>query len=101
MLHQPIIISGLRKSGTSMVRNLLDGHPDLFVHGRGDDLLQVRHSGERLPHLVGAQHARHSLLLPGPRDQVRALFLPGELMRLNVLASKQSALSRNAKRQGA
>jgi hypothetical protein len=31
MLDRPIFISGLRKSGTSMVRQLLDGHPDLFV----------------------------------------------------------------------
>jgi hypothetical protein len=32
MLVKPIFLSGLRKSGTSMIRNLLDGHPDLYVH---------------------------------------------------------------------
>ena len=31
MMQSPIFISGLRKSGTSMVKNLLDSHPDLFV----------------------------------------------------------------------
>lgn len=31
-MQDPIFVSGLRKSGTSMVKNLLDGHPDLFVH---------------------------------------------------------------------
>lgn len=31
-MRNPIIISGLRKSGTSMVRNLLDSHPAFFVH---------------------------------------------------------------------
>jgi hypothetical protein len=31
MLHKPIFICGLRKSGTSMVRLLFDGHPDLYV----------------------------------------------------------------------
>lgn len=32
MLRKPIFISGLRKSGTSMVKNLLDNHPDLFMY---------------------------------------------------------------------
>jgi hypothetical protein len=32
MLKQPIFISGLRKSGTSMVKNLLDNHPALFMY---------------------------------------------------------------------
>lgn len=32
MLSKPIFISGLRKSGTSMVKNLLDNHPELFVY---------------------------------------------------------------------
>ena len=32
MLRKPVFISGLRKSGTSMVKNLLDNHPDLFVY---------------------------------------------------------------------
>jgi hypothetical protein len=31
-MKKPIFISGLRKSGTSMVKNLLDNHPDLFVY---------------------------------------------------------------------
>lgn len=31
MLRKPIFISGLRKSGTSMVRMLFDGHPEVFV----------------------------------------------------------------------
>ncbi|MCF8335414.1 MAG: sulfotransferase [Bacteroidales bacterium] len=30
-MKSPIFISGLRKSGTSMVKNLLDSHPGLFV----------------------------------------------------------------------
>ncbi len=30
-MKQPIFISGLRKSGTSMVKNLLDNHPALFM----------------------------------------------------------------------
>jgi hypothetical protein len=30
-MQSPIFISGLRKSGTSMVKNLLDDHPGLFV----------------------------------------------------------------------
>ncbi|HKL38903.1 MAG TPA: sulfotransferase [Bacteroidales bacterium] len=30
-MERPIIISGLRKSGTSLVKSLLDNHPDLFV----------------------------------------------------------------------
>lgn len=30
-MRDPIFISGLRKSGTSLVKSLLDGHPDLFV----------------------------------------------------------------------
>lgn len=30
-LYKPIFISGLRKSGTSMTKDLLDGHPDLYV----------------------------------------------------------------------
>ena len=30
-MKQPIFISGLRKSGTSMVKNLLDNHPALFI----------------------------------------------------------------------
>lgn len=28
----PVFISGLRKSGTSMIKSLLDGHPELFVY---------------------------------------------------------------------
>lgn len=32
MLRKPVFISGLRKSGTSMVKNLLDNHPQLFVY---------------------------------------------------------------------
>jgi hypothetical protein len=32
MLRKPIFITGLRKSGTSMTKNLLDNHPDLFVY---------------------------------------------------------------------
>jgi hypothetical protein len=31
-MDKPIFISGLRKSGTSLTKNLLDGHPDLFVY---------------------------------------------------------------------
>jgi hypothetical protein len=31
-MKDPVFISGLRKSGTSMVKNLLDMHPELFVH---------------------------------------------------------------------
>ena len=31
MLKAPVFISGLRKSGTSMVKALLDSHPDFFV----------------------------------------------------------------------
>jgi len=31
-MNDPIFVSGLRKSGTSMVKNLLDGHPDLFTY---------------------------------------------------------------------
>jgi len=30
-MRDPIFISGLRKSGTSLVKSLLDGHPELFV----------------------------------------------------------------------
>ena len=30
-VKQPIFISGLRKSGTSFIKNLLDDHPELFV----------------------------------------------------------------------
>lgn len=30
-LNKPIFISGCHKSGTSLLRSLLDGHPDLFV----------------------------------------------------------------------
>lgn len=30
-MKSPIFISGLRKSGTSLVKNLLDNHPELFV----------------------------------------------------------------------
>ncbi len=30
-MHKPIFILGCSKSGTSLLRNLLDGHPDLFV----------------------------------------------------------------------
>jgi|GEM_PF-404636 hypothetical protein len=31
ILHKPVFICGLRKSGTSMVRLLFDGHPQLYV----------------------------------------------------------------------
>lgn len=31
-MDDPVFISGLRKSGTSLVKCLLDGHPDLFVY---------------------------------------------------------------------
>ena len=31
-MKKPIFISGLRKSGTSMVKNLLDNHPDLYMY---------------------------------------------------------------------
>lgn len=31
-MNDPVFVSGLRKSGTSMVKNLLDGHPELFVY---------------------------------------------------------------------
>lgn len=31
MLNKPIFILGAHKSGTSLLRNLLDGHPELFV----------------------------------------------------------------------
>ncbi len=31
-MNAPVFISGLRKSGTSLVKSLLDGHPDLFVY---------------------------------------------------------------------
>jgi protein-tyrosine sulfotransferase len=31
MMKSPIFVSGLSKSGTSMVKTLFDGHPDLFV----------------------------------------------------------------------
>lgn len=31
MLKKPVFVSGLRKSGTSMTRLLMDGHPELFV----------------------------------------------------------------------
>ncbi|MGA1778589.1 MAG: sulfotransferase [Schleiferiaceae bacterium] len=31
MPHAPIFILGSHKSGTSLLRSLLDGHPDLFV----------------------------------------------------------------------
>lgn len=31
MLNKPIFILGAHKSGTTLLRNLLDGHPDLFV----------------------------------------------------------------------
>ncbi len=30
-MKSPIFVSGLSKSGTSMVKTLFDGHPDLFV----------------------------------------------------------------------
>lgn len=32
MLKKPIFMSGLRKSGTSMVKDLIDGHPEIFVY---------------------------------------------------------------------
>jgi hypothetical protein len=32
IMKKPIFITGLRKSGTSMVKNLLDNHPDLFMY---------------------------------------------------------------------
>lgn len=31
-MNSPVFISGLRKSGTSLVKSLLDGHPELFVY---------------------------------------------------------------------
>ena len=31
-LNTPIFITGLRRSGTSLVKRLLDGHPELFVY---------------------------------------------------------------------
>jgi hypothetical protein len=31
-MRDPIFVSGLRKSGTSLVRNLLDGHPEIFMY---------------------------------------------------------------------
>lgn len=31
-LHEPIFITGMRKSGTSLVRCLFDSHPELFVY---------------------------------------------------------------------
>ena len=35
-LVKPIFVSGLRKSGTSMMRHLFDGHPDIFSNPKGE-----------------------------------------------------------------
>jgi len=56
-MEEPIFISGLRKSGTSMVKGLLDNHPELFVYPPNElHLFRFSHH----PAIVKDKQARES-----------------------------------------
>ncbi|MGM0529782.1 MAG: sulfotransferase family protein [Bacteroidota bacterium] len=63
-MKAPIFISGLRKSGTSLLKHLLDSHPELFVYPPNE------------LHLFGYSH--HSSLV---KDKQARLSNPRELIK--------------------
>ncbi len=99
-MRDPIFITGLRKSGTSLVKTLLDGHPELFVfpanefelfhythheavvaakYMRSGDVNIVRREMADNPYILrlnrqeeGATDFRESIDIPGWRQEVLA-----------------------------
>ena len=63
-MESPIFISGLRKSGTSLVKHLLDSHPELFVFPPNE------------LHFFGYSH--HPSLV---KDKQARIINPGELIK--------------------
>lgn len=74
-MENPIIISGLRKSGTSLVKSLLDHHPDLFVFPP-NELHLFRYSAH--PSLVKDKLAR----LENPGELLHALGINSFIQRM-------------------
>lgn len=75
-LNKPIFITGMRKSGTSLIRNLFDSHPELFVYPP-NELHMLRYG----PHQGISK--RNDTTLENPKDALEKVVKFKYLQRMN------------------